>query len=76
MKTCLASQYADHAKQPLKPFLKADSSKFLPINTSLFILFSSGPHGFPGQPSKVECTPAQNQSNIKKRKILELLTNR
>lgn len=27
------------------------------MNTSLFILFSSGPHVLPGQPSNRECTP-------------------
>jgi len=27
------------------------------MNTSLFILFSSGPHVLPGQPSNKECTP-------------------
>lgn len=50
-----------HTIQPLKPFLSAVSSKFLPMKTSLLILFSSGPHAFPGQPSKMECTPWRKQ---------------
>lgn len=45
------------AKQPLKPFLSAVSSRFLPMKTILFILCSSGPHRLPGEPSNMEWTP-------------------
>lgn len=54
-----------HTKQPLKPFLRAVSSKFLPMKTILFILFSLGPHSLPGQPSKVECTAWKSWKNVK-----------
>lgn len=57
------------SKQPLKAFRSAASSKFLPINTSLLILFSSGSHGFAGHPSSIECTPYKFRSKAIRKEI-------